>query len=186
MHTKSGTAAMTQIALLTALVAVLSQLAVPMPSNVPLTLQTFAVALCGYLGGAKKGASAVVLYLLLGAAGIPVFSSFRSGIGILLGYTGGFLWGFLPLALLCGIRPPTKRHSVMVTNISAIGCGLCGLLLCHICGIVQYAFTAGLPWQESALLISVPYIGKDLLLLAAAYAASAMIRRALKTAGLEI
>ena len=80
--------------LFAAVLAVLSQLAIPMPGAVPLTLQTFGVALCAYVLGWKLGTLSYLIYFLLGLAGVPVFSNFTGGIGKLFGPTGGFLIGF--------------------------------------------------------------------------------------------
>ncbi len=172
--------AMTQIAMLTAVMAVLSQIAVPMPSNVPLTLQTFAVSLCASLGGIRKGVPAILLYLLIGAVGLPVFSGFRGGIGVLFGYTGGFLWGFLPFALLCAWG--TLLRSRAAVAITVLG----GICLCHICGIVQYALVSGSGIVQSALLVSVPYLVKDGICAAAGCFAAVAVQRALHSAGLRI
>ena len=86
------------ISLFSVLIAICAWIAIP--SMVPFTLQTFGV-MCtlGLLGG-KRGTLAVLVYLLLGAVGIPVFSNFRGGIGMLVGSTGGYLLGFLFSALL--------------------------------------------------------------------------------------
>ncbi len=170
---------MTQTALLTAVMAVLAQLAVPMPSGIPLTLQTFGTALCAYLGGFKRGISAIFVYLTAGAAGVPLFSNFRGGMGILLGHTGGFLWGFIFLAACCGLGTMFSHKS------TALLLGYAGLCICHLCGIMQYCITAGMGFTESFLLISLPYLAKDLFSVTAAYAASAAIRRGLKSAGIR-
>ncbi len=167
--------ACTQTAVLAAVCAVLAQIALPMPGSVPLTLQVFAAALCGYLGSIRKGVPAVLIYLALGAVGIPVFAGFRGGIGVLLGPTGGFLWSFPLLALLCS---PGSRKSMKVLF------SACGLLLCHLCGALQYAFLSGLTLSESLLLVSLPYLPKDALCLAAAYAVSIPLKSAMQRAGL--
>jgi biotin transport system substrate-specific component len=97
---KSGwrTLDLVYIALFSVLTAVCSWIAVPF--TVPFTMQTFAVFLTEGLLGGKRSTYAVLVYLLLGAAGIPVFSEFRGGLGILLGATGGYLLGFLGSALV--------------------------------------------------------------------------------------
>ena len=77
-----------------ALLAVVSQLVIPLPAGIPLTFQVLAVALCGCCLGWKWGTVSVLVYLLLGGVGLPLFSGFGGGIGWLLGPTGGFLWGF--------------------------------------------------------------------------------------------
>ncbi len=170
--------AMSQTAMLTAVLAVLAQIAVPMPSNVPLTLQTFGAALCAWLGGMKKGVPAVLLYLAAGAVGMPVFAGFRGGFAVLLGYTGGFLWGFVPLALCCA--------SAARRRFLAVPAGLAGILCCHSIGVMQYCLTAGTGLRESFLLVSAPYLLKDILSAALAYTAALLIRRALRSAGVQL
>lgn len=88
------------ISVFAALIAVCAWIAVPTPWNVSYTLQTMAVFLAVGLLGGKRGTLAVAVYLLLGAAGLPVFSNFTGGAGALLGTTGGYLVGFLFSALL--------------------------------------------------------------------------------------
>ena len=87
------------IALFAALTAVCAQLSVALPlmTRVPFTLQVFAVLTAGAVLGARRGALSQVVYLLLGAVGIPVFARLSGGLQILLGPTGGYLWAF-PLA----------------------------------------------------------------------------------------
>ncbi|MCL2198450.1 MAG: biotin transporter BioY [Defluviitaleaceae bacterium] len=70
---------------------------------VPFTLQTFAVFLTGVMLGAKKGVTAVLVYILLGAVGVPVFTQFRGGMGVIFGATGGFIWAFPIMAFLAAI-----------------------------------------------------------------------------------
>ena len=88
----------TLIGLFTAVMAVCSWISIP--ATVPFTLQTFAVFLtCGLLGG-RRGTLTVLVYLLLGAIGLPVFSGFTGGIGHLAGPTGGYIIGFIFSALV--------------------------------------------------------------------------------------
>ena len=74
-----------------AVLAVLSQISFPLPSGIPVTLQTFAVALCGYALGCKRGTLAVLVYIVLGAVGLPVFANFSGGFGSLVGLAGGYI-----------------------------------------------------------------------------------------------
>lgn len=85
-------------ALFAALIAICSWISVP--AAVPFTLQTLGVFLAVGLLGGKRGTMAVTVYILLGAAGLPVFSGFTGGVGILLGATGGYIVGFLAAALV--------------------------------------------------------------------------------------
>lgn len=171
---------MAQTAMLTALMAVLAQIAVPMPSHVPLTLQTFGAALCAWIGGRKKGVPALLVYLAAGAVGIPVFSGFRGGLAVLFGYTGGFLWGFIPLAILCASAGEKTQ------KLPALFAGIMGLFCCHILGILQYSAVSGTGLWESFLFVSAPYLLKDALSVGAAYFAAGSIRRALKAAGIQL
>ena len=84
---------LTYMALGAVLIAVCSWISIP--TMVPFTMQTFAVFLVLLLLGGKCGTGAILIYILLGAAGVPVFAHFTAGIGILLGSTGGYIAGFL-------------------------------------------------------------------------------------------
>ncbi len=91
------------IAAFAAIICVLSQISIPMPAGVPMTLQTLIIPLAGIVIGKKRGTYATLLYLLIGAVGLPVFSGFKGGIGVLLGLTGGFLVSFPVLSLTAGL-----------------------------------------------------------------------------------
>jgi biotin transport system substrate-specific component len=151
--------------------AVLSQLSIPMPTGVPLTLQTFTAALCGYFLGAGYGSLAIGVYLLLGLAGAPVFSNFRGGVGILIGPTGGFLLTFPALAALCGAREEAKL---------ALPLGMAGTLLCHACGAAYFAAVTKARFIHSVLTVSLPYLPKDLVLTAVAYFLARAIKKAMR------
>jgi len=85
------------------LIALSARVAIPLPfSPVPVTGQTFAVLLVGAALGRWRGAAAVIAYLAEGAAGLPVFAGAHAGPAVLLGPTGGYLFGFVPGAWLCG------------------------------------------------------------------------------------
>lgn len=180
MGRKEKLTAMTQTAMLTAVMAVLAQIAVPMPSQVPLTLQTFGVTLCAWLGGKKTGVPALLVYLAAGAAGMPVFTGFRGGAAVFFGYTGGFLWGFIPLVLLCAAA------SEKTNRLPAVLAGGAGLLCCHLFGILQYSAVSGSGLWQSFLLCSLPYLLKDALSVLAAYFAASSVRRALRASGIHI
>ena len=153
---------LTRMGLFCAFIAVCSLLSVPFEP--PFTLQTFAVFLCvGVLGG--KGAIAAVLcYLVLGAAGLPVFAGFRGGITHLIGATGGFLIGFVPAVALCGFLPGRVPLFVRM---------LCGLAVLYLCGVCWQYFLympgTGIAGLGAALLQYVlPFLIPDVLKLALA------------------
>ena len=161
-----------------ALLAVFSQISIPTPTGVPITLQTFAVALCAYVLGWRLGVLAMSVYLALGAVGLPVFSGFGAGFGTFLNVTGGFLWGFLLMALLCGLGAQTEKP------VLAIPLGIFGMLICHLCGALQFGLLSGNPLLESFLLVSVPYLLKDVISVVLACLAAKAVRLSLKKAKL--
>lgn len=175
---KMSTKTIVSIGMFTAVLAVLSILKIPMPSGVPVTLQTFAMALCGYVLGAKKGTASTCLYLLVGAIGVPVFAGMTGGVSCLVGYTGGFLWGFIFLTLLCGVSLKSKSKVLQVIL------GLVGLVICHLLGSAWYAVVASTTFWNSFLLVSVPYLIKDVISVVAAYAVAIALRKALNAANL--
>lgn len=145
---------MVRCGLCAALMGVCAWLAVPVGDTV-ITMQTFGVFFgLGLLGG-KKGTIACCVYLLLGAVGLPVFSGFQGGIGILLGPTGGYLFGFMLTCLsYCLLEGRVPMWLNMVV----------GLLLCYICGSLWFYFAyteAGL-WAV-VLKCVVPYLLPDAL-----------------------
>ena len=95
---RSKTYDLVYVSIFVVLIAVCSWISIPL--TVPVTLQTFGVFIAVGLLGGKRGTLAVLVYILMGAIGIPVFSGFTGGIGILAGTTGGYIVGFLFSALL--------------------------------------------------------------------------------------
>ena len=118
-----------------ALIALSAQVAVPLPfSPVPVTGQTFAVLLVGAALGATRGAAAVLAYLAEGAAGLPVFAGGLAGPAALLGPSGGYLFGFLPAAWICGALAERGWDRRFLTTLAAMALGDLAV------------FAVGLPW----------------------------------------
>ncbi len=115
---------MARCGLFAAAMALCAWLSVPV-FQIPVTLQSFAVALALLVLGGKRGTAAIFVYLCLGAAGLPVFSGFRGGLGALLGATGGFLWGFLAQGLLFwALQRRSRRLGLAVGTAACYGLGL--------------------------------------------------------------
>lgn len=174
---KSGlsTRDLTYIALFAVLMAVCAWISIP--TVVPFTMQTFAVfAAVGLLGG-RRGAYAVAVYLLLGAVGLPVFSGFMGGIGMLLNTTGGYLLGFLALALV--YWAVTARLGAKPVWM-ALGMAL-GLLVCYAFGtawfMVVYARSSAAVGVGTALgWCVVPFVVPDICKLALALGVTRALR----------
>jgi len=165
--------------LFAAVLAILSQLAIPMPGAVPFTLQTFGVSLCAYVLGWKLGTLSYLIYFLLGLAGVPVFSNLTGGIGKLFGPTGGFLIGFFLLSVGCGIFTHYRRTYRMRKNEHTLSLlfGILGLLFCHLLGILQVSLLTKSSFAGSFLLVSAPYLIKDLISVIAAFFLAKPLRR---------
>lgn len=159
---KQNTKALIFSALFTAVICVFSQIAIPTPI-IPVTLQIFAVCLCGYLLGVKFSLLSVLCYILLGAVGLPVFYGFQGGAQHLFSFTGGFIFGFLPLALCCGVFTKSK------SEILKISFGILGVLICHLIGVLQFCLVSSNGFFESFLVASLPYLLKDIPLCVIAY-----------------
>ena len=167
---------MTACALMTALTAVLAQIAIPVPLGVPITLQTFAVALCGYFLGLKFGVLSTLIYILLGAVGVPVFTHFQGGLHyIFASPTGGFILGFLFVPLFSGLSPlfKWKKHG----KATAVLLGVIGVIFCHLCGVMQYSSITAIPFTTSALTVSLPFIIKDIISALLAYFLSERLKK---------
>ena len=124
-----------------AVLAVISQLSIPTPAGVPVTIQVFGVALVGAVLGWKLGLCSVLVYILIGAAGLPVFANFGGGIRSLIGLTGGYIWAWPVLAVLFGIRPGLKNR---ISDLAVrIFLSLIGLAAVELIGGLQWAALSG-------------------------------------------
>lgn len=177
--TKLRTLDLVYIALMAVLMAVCAWISVPAP--VPFTMQTFAVFTALFLLGGRRGTLAVLVYLLMGAVGLPVFHGFTGGIGILAGVTGGYLIGFLATALiewgicaLAGEKPRVQAAAMVL-----------GLLACYAFGtawfMVVYARASGPIGLLAALGSCVfPFVVPDLVKLGLALALSRALKKHLR------
>ncbi|MBD5444117.1 MAG: biotin transporter BioY [Lachnospiraceae bacterium] len=177
-ESKISTKEVVCVGMFAAVLAVLSQISIPMPSGVPITLQTFAIALTGVVLAWKLGVTSTLVYILIGAVGVPVFSEFSGGLHVLVNYTGGFIWGFIVLALLCGVGITLKNKLLGVLL------GFVGLAVCHLFGVIQFMVVMKMSIMESFLLASAPYLIKDAISVILAFAVGAQIRSRLLKAGL--
>ncbi|MBQ8954151.1 MAG: biotin transporter BioY [Clostridia bacterium] len=164
---KLRTVDLVYIALMATLMAVCSWISIP--ATVEFTMQTFAVfAALGLLGG-KRALIAVCVYLLMGAIGLPVFAGFNGGLSALLGSTGGYLVGFLAMALVYWLMTSLLGDSRWVR----VGAMVLALLVCYAFGtawfVVVYTRQAeAIGWMTALGWCVFPFIIPDLLKLALA------------------
>lgn len=156
---------MTLTGLITAVICIVGPVSIPLPvSPVPITLTNFAIYLSLYVLGLKAGTVSCIIYLLLGAAGLPVFSSFSGGIGKLAGPTGGYLIGFLVLSLIQGLL----MHLFPRKNSAAIAGMILGTAACYFFGTVWLARQMELSFQEALAAGVIPYLPGDTVKIATA------------------
>ena len=122
------------IALGAVLIAVCSWISIP--TTVPFTMQTFAIFFVLSILGGKRGTAAILIYVLLGAVGIPVFANFTSGIGILLGNTGGYILGFLFIGLIYWLMVHFLGKKLWVEILAMV----IGLAVCYAFGTAWFLF----------------------------------------------
>ncbi|MBR2768552.1 MAG: biotin transporter BioY [Solobacterium sp.] len=156
------TRTLTEIAVMTALLSVLSPISIPLSSLVPISLATLMVMLAGGITGAKNGTIAVLLYLLLGFLGFPVFAGWTGGAGILFGMTGGFLFGYLPLAWCTGLG----FHGQESTAKRILGM-LAGTLILYLLGTLWFMFFTSSSLMASLAACVIPFLPGDALKIAA-------------------
>ncbi len=145
-------------AIFTAIIAASSWISIFTPFGVNLTLQLFGVCLAGFYLGAKWGVAATAVYIAIGAAGLPVFSSFTGGIGILFGTSGGFLWGFLASSVLCGAASTKNKKAIKYLLM------VLAVLICHTAGVIQFCIVSGVNVWAGFVTASLPFLVKDFIL----------------------
>lgn len=161
-------AAIVSCALFAALTAVCSQIQIPLPM-VPMNLALFAVHLCGAVLGPVYGTLSIIVYVLLGLCGLPVFAGFGAGAGVLFGSTGGYVLGYILDALIVGMI--TRKWGAS-TKVCCVSMGL-GLVICYTFGTVWFMVITGNPLWASLMTCVFPFLIGDAakILLAASLAA---------------
>ena len=168
------------IAVGAAMTAVLAQLSIPLPAGVPLTLQTMVVLIAGIVLGTRCGTLAICVYLLLGAVGLPVFSGFRGGPGVLAGPTGGFLISFPLLAYLAAVGQKLREQGKKMLLIFLIA----GVAANYAFGVLWFTVSAKSTFAAAFSACVLPFLPTDALKVLAAYLIGPLLRKALRKAGL--
>ncbi len=157
-------------ALFAALIAAGAFIAVPLGS-VPFTLQVLFVLMAGMVLGPRVGALSVVAYLALGLVA-PVYAGGTSGLGVLLGPTGGYLWAFVPAVVVVGMIAQRDRRTIGTFVIA----GLAGLVPIYVVGTLWLALQLGLDPRAAITAGVVPFVWIDIVkAVAAALGARALV-----------
>lgn len=160
-----------------AAIGVLSQFTIPF-GPIPLTLQTFAVGFVVTVLGKKTGTLAILVYLLMGFIGLPVFAGGSAGIGVVFGPTGGFLVGFIFNGLVTGWlieKTPVNYFWSILANIA-------GAFVTLFFGSLWLKFGASLPWSGAFSAGMVPFLIPGLIkAVAAGYLGHLIVQRLPRT-----
>lgn len=153
------------ISLFATLIAVSGYISIPLPiSTVPVTAQTLAVMLAGSLLPAWHAAASLLVFLAMGAVGLPVFSGGTAGLGVIAGKTGGYLIGFLVGAFIISVLRGKKPGFIRLLSANAIG----GILVVYAFGVLWLNQVTGIGISKAIIVGALPFIPGDIVKVIAA------------------
>ena len=167
---------MTLTAMLTALLCILGPVTLPL-GPIPLTLTTAALMLIALLLGPGRACLCCGVYLGIGLLGVPVFSGFTGGLGAVVGPTGGFLLGYLPMTALCGLSARTQRRPRQLAAFAA------GTALLYLTGTAWYTFHTAVDIPAALGVCVLPFLPGDALKIAAVLTVGNAVKARVKRAG---
>lgn len=148
------------IALFAALTALCAQILIPLPfAPAPVNLALLVPLLAGRLFGMRRALFSQALYLCLGLFGLPVFTAFSGGAGVLFGPTGGYIIGYLLAAIIAGQAVFPQKSGAFADGLVM----LLAVLSCYLCGTLWYMFLTGTGFLSALFLCVVPFIPGDAL-----------------------
>lgn len=166
-------------ALFAAIIGVLAQITIPLP-HVPITGQTLAIGLAATILGSRYGTLSVLLYLIIGSAGVPVFAEFSGGISKLIGPTGGFLVGFIPATFIIGFY--MEKFGFSFKN--AMIANTIGMIITLAFGTTWLKISADYTWVQALAFGFTPFLFVGLIKAALASWVGIIIRKRLVSAKL--
>ena len=175
---KMSTRELCYIGICVAATAVLAQISIPLPLGVPLALHTFAVMLTGIILGAKKAAIALLVYLLLGAVGVPVFTQFGGGFHRIIGPWGGFLMSFPFMAFVVGLGAEKGKKLWLVISLMA------GAVINLSAGMLWLAFVNEVSLGEAFAAAFAPFIIVETIKIVMAFSIGLPVRHNLSKGGI--
>ncbi|MDO4175383.1 MAG: biotin transporter BioY [Eubacteriales bacterium] len=176
---KTNVREMALIALMAAVTCIMGPLSIPI-GVVPISLTNLAVYLAIYVLGCKRGTMSYCVYLLIGLVGIPVFSGFTGGVGKLFGPTGGYLIGFIFMALICGWLIDKSACKLLPSFIGMV----LGTVVCYAFGTAWLAYQGGMSFYAAMAAGVLPFIPGDLAKMVVAAIVGPQLRRRLAQAGI--
>lgn len=158
--------------ILAAVICILSPFSVPVGA-IPVSLATFAIYIAASTVKTKSSVSAVIIYILLGAAGLPVFSSFQGGLHIITGVTGGYIIGYIPCALIIGLLINKYENKKFIYALSFV----LGTVACYAVGTAWYMIQTNSSFTAAVSVCVLPFIIGDVIKISAATALGYVLRK---------
>ena len=177
------TKTMVTCAVFAAILCICSVITIPI-GPVPITLGLFGIMAAAVILGWKRGTVSVLVFILLGAVGLPVFSGFKGGVSVLLGPTGGYIWSYILVALFIGFFAAGERSNKWLTILRIFIVCLIGIVICYTLGTAQFMLVRGMDLKQSLALCVLPFIPFDIAKAAVASYAGYEVRHALQRARL--
>lgn len=171
----TGIQNMCLIAVMTAVMCIFGPMSVPI-GPVPVSLTVFTVCFSAYVLGMKRGTIAYLIYLLIGFIGVPVLSGYSGGASKVFGPTGGYLFGFIFMALISGLAADRFHKNVFAQFVGMLS----GLLLCYTLGTVWLSFVTGMSLEKAIAAGVLPFVGLDFLKIIVAILVGRPVRNRLK------
>lgn len=163
---------LSESAMMAAVLALLSPWSIPI-GPVPCTLATLALFLVASISRVSVAASATAVYLLLGAVGLPIFSSFGGGFGVFVSATGGFLWSYLPAAIIVSLFAKKEKGRAILLPLGMVA----ATLLIDTTGLLWFAFVTDATLSEAILSAVLPFLLPDAVKIAAASLIACLLKR---------
>jgi len=152
---------MARIALFAALISMLALVIIPLPfSPVPVSGQSLGVMLAGLFLKPKAAVMSILIYIFMGVIGLPVFSGGTSGPGILLGPTGGYIWGFVIGVYLISLLIGKNTYDTIFWQIAALITG--GIIIIYVLGLIQYMIVTGTNFYQALTAAVIPFLPGDI------------------------
>lgn len=160
--------------ILAAIICLLAPLSFP-AGAIPISLATFAIYIVSCIADVKISVCAVIIYILLGAIGLPVFSAFRGGLHLITGVTGGYILGYIPCTVIIGLLVGKYENKKLIYPVSmALGTAACWLI-----GTLWYMLQTHSSFVSAVTVCVVPFIIGDIIKITAASAIGITLRKRL-------
>ncbi len=179
MKTKS----MIACALFAAIISIFAVMTIPI-GIVPITMGLFGIMLTGIVLGYKNGIISVVIYLLIGIVGLPVFSNFRTGIQTLAGPTGGYLWSYIIMVWIIGVLTVKLPKNKWLAWLKIFAACLMGIVVSYAAGTIQFMLVQRVDLIKALTLCVIPFIPFDILKAIIATYVGSLISKTLRRANL--